>query len=98
VAAAPEAGDLHLAAGPNPSHGDLDIRFALPRAEAGMLEVTDVGGRRVATLEHGVLAAGTHHVTWSARDASGRPMHGGIYFVHLHVGGTSKTQRIVLLN
>jgi hypothetical protein len=52
--------------------------------------VTDVMGRRIASLVDGVLPAGQHEVSWSGVGDRG-PVRSGLYYMTLEVSG----QRIV---
>jgi alpha-amylase len=77
---------------PNPTHGTVTLRFTLPAAGSVRLAVYDVGGRRVATLLDGSMAAGTHEARWVGADAAA-----GLYFVRLESGGATVTRRIARL-
>src|SRR5262249_11490237 len=73
-----------LAASPNPFAGTTRLDLALAAPGPVRLEVLDLGGRRVRSLESGhVLPAGPHEWTWDGRDAAGRPVPAGVYLVHL---------------
>ena len=75
---------------PNPAHGELTLRYAVPTAGPVTLEVFDVRGRRVATLDSGVRNAGEHVATWDARVAA------GLYFVRLGSPGRALSARVVV--
>jgi outer membrane protein assembly factor BamB/predicted phosphodiesterase len=66
------------------------------RVEA-RLDVIDVLGRRVRTLLDGPLAPGQHAARWDGRDASGREVASGIYFLRLTAGLQIATTRLTLL-
>jgi sugar lactone lactonase YvrE len=69
----------------------LTVRFTLPRAEAGRIELVNVAGRRVAARE--VAGAGTHVV-----DLSAERRESGVYFVRLVQGADVAVRRIVVLD
>jgi hypothetical protein len=54
----PRAHGVALRAWPNPARGGLEVEFALPTGSRAGLELLDVTGRRVRSLE--VLGAGPH--------------------------------------
>jgi hypothetical protein len=91
----PRAPALHAA--PNPFNPNTVIRLDLPHAGGVQLDVFDVRGRRVATLWHGSLPAGTHAFPWQARDQAGRACASGIYLVRMRAAGTTRTLRLVLV-
>ncbi|HEV2104891.1 MAG TPA: kelch repeat-containing protein, partial [Candidatus Eisenbacteria bacterium] len=97
VGGAPPAPALALAPPePNPARGALRVRFTLPAGGAVELAAFDVGGRRVATLARGVLPAGPHAAMWNARDAAGRPLRAGLYFLRLDAGGANRVRRVAI--
>lgn len=81
---------------PNPSRGDVTLRFGLPHASQASLEVFDTSGRRVRALAQGELAAGEHFVRWDGRDARGGVCPTGIYFVRMQAAGFRAERRLVL--
>ncbi|MCA9752132.1 MAG: S8 family serine peptidase [Gemmatimonadetes bacterium] len=72
---------LDLAVSPNPGRGLTRIELALPADSPVDVEVFDVRGARVAVAHSGVLPAGRNALSWDGRDASGREVPGGVYFV-----------------
>lgn len=65
---------------PNPSHGDrLEVTFSLPGTAPSRIELFDVGGRCVRSVDVGTWGAGRHVLDL----ARGAPIRPGIYFVRL---------------
>jgi len=92
-----------LAAWPLPYHGgDLAISFATAgglgtggaRTEVA---VYDVRGRLVRRIAHGSWTQGYHTVTWNGRDARGREVAAGIYFLRSRSGGEETTLKLTVL-
>jgi hypothetical protein len=77
---------------PNPFNPTTVIEFTLPNASNVDLKVFNVLGQEVASLAHGMLAAGQHSVTFSAKDLSS-----GIYFYRLNAGTHVDIKKMVLL-
>ena len=79
---------------PHPVRQRATVHYVVPEGEpqAVRLDVYDLMGRRVATLVDEVQAPGrkTHPV-----DASAWPS--GVYVLRLHVGGTTETQRLTVI-
>lgn len=95
-AGAPAGADAVLLAPPfpNPSRGEVALRFALSERARVRLAVFDVAGRQVATLADGPFEAGWHALSWRAGGRAGAPS--GVYFARLETGGGTRTARIVL--
>jgi uncharacterized repeat protein (TIGR02543 family) len=90
------AGDLEFALDgmvPNPSTGDrISIRLSLPSTAPAMLELLDVGGRRLAGRRlEGV--AGRQTVALDP----GRALSPGLYWIRLRHAGEEKTARAVVM-
>lgn len=95
VLGATDAGDVSRIAAtrlyapfPNPPSFDgTTLRFDLVSAADLRLDVFDVAGRRVTGVARGSFARGRHDVRWSARDAEGRLLAAGVYFVRMTGAG-----------
>ncbi|MGH2570390.1 MAG: FlgD immunoglobulin-like domain containing protein [bacterium] len=96
VAGAPTAFRLEPAR-PNPSSGDATIQFDVPVEGPARLEIFDVSGRRVATLVDGRLVPGRYSPTWDGRDATGRRVAAGVYFVRLEAPAFRGAKKMVRL-
>jgi hypothetical protein len=93
----PVAGRLSLSAPqPNPFTGLTTLRFRLPRESDVTLEVLDLAGRPVRTLERGVRPAGEHVASWDGTDARGARRPPGVYFIRLVDGAGSVTRKALL--
>ena len=79
---------------PNPAGGRTQLVFSLPAAAVVDVTIYDVRGAAVATVLHGVRAAGTHALEWDGRDADGRDVSAGIYFARLDADGRVVTRKI----
>lgn len=74
---------------PNPSgHGSL-WQLALPRGTRVRAEIYDAAGRLVRRLAEGDRDAGTHRLGWDLRDAAGRRVSSGTYFLRVQADGRS---------
>ena len=82
---------------PNPFQGEA--RFALTLAGEAPVDVSvfDLDGRRIATLFHGALGAGTREFAWGGRRADGAVSHSGLYFVRATVADRSLSRRAIYL-
>ena len=82
---------------PDPARPPRLIHYELPREARVELDVFDLLGRRVRTLDRGARAAGFHEVAWDGRDASGARVGEGVYFYRLRAEGIQRVRRMVLL-
>jgi len=82
---------------PNPSLGAVAIKYALHKPGTMALNIYDISGRRVNTLDQGQKQSGAYSLTWKGDDSRGRMLPAGVYFYQLNFEGTSLTQRMVLL-
>jgi len=93
----PAAGPLALQGlrvAPNPSHGVSRVSFTLAREASVSVAVFDLTGQRVRTLIEGERGAGAHEVEWDGRNASGRAVAAGVYFVRLLARGRAHVARV----
>ncbi len=86
-----------LANRPNPFNPETEIHFEVAKAGPVHIAVYDVTGRRVAVLADGERGAGRHHVTWRGRDAGGRVVPSGAYYVRLETATGRDTRKVMLL-
>ncbi len=84
---------------PNPARGHSTVRLALGGRAAVRVDVLDIAGRVVATLQDGELAAGEHFLVWSGRTSTGGRAAAGLYLVRVSGAGLpSSTTRMVRLD
>lgn len=83
---------------PNPATSASRLAWAQARAGMARLEVFDLEGRRLRTLQNGVAAPGEHVVLWDLADDQGSHVGPGLYFTRLTVEGEgTRTQRITVI-
>lgn len=97
AAHAPEM-PLHLhAVHPNPANPRTLVVFELARGGPTRLTVFDASGRRVTDLLDTELSAGQHRIVWNGRDARGRDVASGNYFLRLVSGSATATGKLTLV-
>lgn len=84
-----------VSGGPNPFRDGTTIRTEIATGGTVQVEIFDVAGRSVRSLFRGERPAGRHEFAWDGRDAAGRQVSAGMYFVRLTVGDTATTYPIV---
>ncbi|MBD3237346.1 MAG: hypothetical protein GF330_11620 [Candidatus Eisenbacteria bacterium] len=73
------------------------IQYDLPQAGEARLEVFGVDGGLVRTLAGGRHEAGAYRASWDGRDAGGRELSSGVYFVRLRALGQEASRRVVVV-
>lgn len=82
---------------PNPSAGGVHILFACSGGSGVAISVFDVGGREIARASYPPMARGLHLSGWDAKDAAGRPVAAGVYFLELREGRQRDTRKILVM-
>lgn len=88
---------IRLRAESNPGRGPMVFALEVDAAGEQRLEVHDVTGRLVRTVDTGWREQGTRRVTWDGLDDSGARAPSGVYLVTLGVGNRMARIRIALL-
>jgi glucose/arabinose dehydrogenase len=73
------------------------VLFTLPDRGPATIDAYDVAGHSVQHLLDGVLSAGPHDFVWRPRDASGRSLPTGVYFLRVEFAGRTETQKVVIV-
>jgi myo-inositol-hexaphosphate 3-phosphohydrolase len=81
---------------PNPFSGQTGLHFELSRAARVRATIYDVHGRVVDKPASRSYATGAHTYRWEGRDAGGRLLPSGIYFIRLEAAAVAVTQKLVL--
>jgi len=77
---------------PNPFNPSTQIDFSLPQQSNVQLKVYNTLGQLVATLVNGNLSAGSHSVTFDARNLAS-----GLYIYRLSAGNFTSVKKMMLL-
>jgi len=77
---------------PNPFNAKTVIRYSLLTQAYVIIDIFDILGKKIETLEQGFRQAGNDQVIW---DANNQPS--GIYFYRLTAGDYSESHRMVLM-
>ncbi|MCD6335855.1 MAG: choice-of-anchor D domain-containing protein, partial [Candidatus Latescibacteria bacterium] len=91
---------FHLAQNaPNPFNPRTTIRFEVPDASGGAVElaVFDLLGQKVRTLASGALEAGSYELEWDGTDEMGRDVSSGVYLARLKGKGFVGVRKMVLI-
>ncbi|MCC6649753.1 MAG: hypothetical protein IT348_01235 [Candidatus Eisenbacteria bacterium] len=83
---------------PVPAAGRVQLNFALPQAGPSRVDVLEVTGRRVRTLQNGPLSEGPHTIVWDGCDERGVRLASGVYFMRMSQGSAVAMRRVVLVH
>lgn len=88
-----EAGSfgLTLDVSPNPVTGAAAVSYSLPQSGSARLDVFDLTGRLISTLENGEMASGSHQTLFSASENGP-----GVFFVRLTTDSGSLVQKVLV--
>jgi hypothetical protein len=88
----PATSDLKVANYPNPFNAQTVASYELRVPSYVSLQVFDLMGKSVATLEDGWQEAGSHQITWAPQNLST-----GAYYLQLRAGDQAATEMLLYL-
>jgi hypothetical protein len=80
---------------PNPFRTETTLRFHARAGDAASFEIVDVSGRRVLGHDLGILPGASTDWVWDGRDAGGRAVAPGAYFVRAKLGDRTVVTRLL---
>ena len=86
-----------IGAHPNPFNAATQVAFELAERHRVSLQIFDLKGRLVRTLEEGTFEPGRYGRAWNGRDDAGSTVASGTYFVRMRAGDRSEFSKILLL-
>jgi len=83
---------------PSPTNGRAQISLSLARSGPVEAAVFDARGRRIRSLEAGIMEAGTHLLRWDGNAENGAPTAAGVYWIQVAAEGTRKSVKLVVVH
>lgn len=83
----------------SPALSSVRVECVLPDDAAGVAldaGVVDIAGRVVRTFDRETVMGGAATVRWDLRDARGRRVSPGVYFLSVRAAGAIRTTRLVV--
>jgi len=77
---------------PNPFNNQTVIEYFVPAASPVVIDIFDIHGRKVKSVDKGLVSAGYHQEAWDAGKNSS-----GVYFYRISAGSYSETKKMVLM-
>ena len=85
-------------ASPNPFRSETQAILYLARShERISVDITNVRGQIVRTLDLGISGGRTRPLSWDGTDQAGRPLASGVYFMRASNGRSEATRKVVLV-
>ncbi len=85
------------AAAPNPANHGTSFKFGFGRPEFVRLAVVDANGRRVRTIQEGMMAPGEYSRSWDGRTDHAGEAPVGLYFITFQTSEGRHTSRVALV-
>jgi hypothetical protein len=82
---------------PNPFNPETVIPFSIPKAGDIRLAIYNALGQEVRVLASGPYDGGFYKINWDGRDASGRSLASGVYFVQMVAEGFIDVRKMLLI-
>ena len=86
-----------LSVSPNPFRSSATISFHISESGYTSIQVFDLSGRIVSTIENSNRSSGQHSCLWSGRNQDGEAVSAGLYLCRIQSGETSETIGLCLL-
>jgi hypothetical protein len=93
----PDSKSLGFLLFPNPTNGQVTIKYSLPRPGPVELGVYNMLGQKVKTVINQWQPAGYYSVQWDGKNEQGRKAAAGIYHYQIKASGLQQTEKIVLV-
>jgi len=82
---------------PNRFNPSVQITYSVPRTGRVLIQVWDVEGRLVRTIEDREKPEGVYSTEWYGRDEAGGRVSSGVYFCRLSVGDEVAIRKLTFL-
>jgi hypothetical protein len=83
---------------PNPFNHSTTISFSIPNENRVKIEVYNIKGQKINTIENSKFDKGNHSVVWNGKDKHSKTVASGVYFYKLIVGDKAiDTQKMILI-
>jgi hypothetical protein len=82
---------------PNPFNPTTTLYFELGEASPVSLEIYNIRGQKVRSMNMGELSEGNHNISWNGTNNQGADCGTGVYFFKLNTGFSSEMTRVLML-
>ena len=82
---------------PNPFNPTTTISYSLENDSNVLVNIYDISGKLITTLQNEYKTQGTHSITWNGTDNAGSKVGAGVYIYQLQAGDFTQTKKMVLM-
>jgi flagellar hook assembly protein FlgD len=82
---------------PNPFNPSTTIEYQIPKAGNVEINIYNITGQLIRTIESGFKNAGNYKVTWNSRNDFNQIVASGIYISNVKYNNSFLTKKIILL-
>lgn len=82
---------------PVPTRERVEVRYQIPQPAEVRLDIFDVAGRLVRTLQERKASSGVFSIAWDGTDARGHRAGSGTYFARLQAGSAHAQRRLLVV-
>ena len=82
---------------PNPFNPETRINYSLPEPTYVKLNIYDINGTLVRTLQEGNKSAGRYEAIWDGKNSTGNKVGSGVYFYRIQANSFSQVKKMILL-
>jgi hypothetical protein len=82
---------------PNPFNPITTIRYSLPEISDVSIQVFDIMGRKVWSVNQAKMKAGNHSLKWSGKNLNGKPLASGVYILEMRANHFLSHQKMLLI-
>ncbi len=83
--------------GPNPFRRSISIRYVAPRNCRVTIDIMDVAGKKVITLQNRFVIKGSYSAVWNGIDKKGIRVSTGTYYCRMKAGNLMSVKKVVLV-
>jgi len=82
---------------PNPFNPETTISFEIPESGIVSLQIYNLKGQLIRTLNNEFLPAGKQSLVWNGTDNENKPVASGVYLYKIKAGKNTTTAKMLLL-
>lgn len=82
---------------PNPFNPSTTINYSIDKQNDVKINIYDINGRLIKTLEENDAFPGEHNVIWDGTNTKGERVSSGTYLYQLNAGSTVENKKMILL-